>query len=95
MEFFLDDFDDGALSSSVELDLQLQSDAGRISSEYADLIAYVARQSVSAMDITVGKNSDGSWNTVDVKAFMDNTDNAGATTGLVNSSLSTLHPFAN
>lgn len=81
MGFFLDDFDTGALSSSVELDYQLQTDAGKISSDYADLIALVARQSVSAMDITIGQNSDGSWNTADIKVFMDNTGNAGATPG--------------
>lgn len=84
MQFFLADFDTGVLSASVELDLQLQSDAGKISPEYADLIALVARQALGAMDITIARNSDGSgWDTSDIKAFMDNTGNVGSTPGLV------------
>lgn len=47
--------------------------AQSVSSEYADLVAFGARQAMASSDITVAKNSDGTYNTSDVKAFQRDT----------------------
>lgn len=83
MQFFLEDFGTGAISGAIEMDAQLQNDAGNVSPEYAALVSLVARQALSAMDITIKQNSDGSWDSSDVTAFMDNTGGAGSTNGYV------------
>lgn len=83
MQSFLEDFGTGAISGAIEMDAQLESDAGKFTADYAALVSLVARQALSSMDITIKQNSDGTWDTSDVTAFVDNTGGAGSTTGLV------------
>ena len=42
-----------------------------ISNDYADLVDLSTRQVFGTIEITAGKNPNGSWNTNDVQAFMD------------------------
>lgn len=66
---FLEDYPN-ALARANELDAQVNGDASRISADYASIVALSIRQALGAMEITVSKNSDGSWNTGDVLVFM-------------------------
>ncbi len=77
VSFFLDDFDN-ALNSSTQLDDQIKGDAAKFSLGYSDLLSLVARQAMSALEITVSKNSDGSFNSSDIMAFMKDMGNIGA-----------------
>ena len=81
MQFFMSDFGTQGISQSTEFDTNLRSDASKISAEYADLVALIARQALSAMDITLFQEDDGSWDTSDIKAFVDNTGNIGSAPG--------------
>lgn len=66
---FLEDYPN-ALARANALDAQVNGDASRISADYASIVALSIRQALGAMEITVSKNSDGSWNTGDVLVFM-------------------------
>ncbi|PPQ99075.1 hypothetical protein CVT24_003635 [Panaeolus cyanescens] len=66
---FLGDFNN-ALSRANAFDLQVQNDANKISTDYASIVALSIRQALGATEITVSKNSDGSFNTNDVIVFM-------------------------
>ncbi|KAF8351347.1 DUF1793-domain-containing protein [Amanita rubescens] len=66
---FMNDYSN-ALSTARVFDTKLQSDASAISSDYADVVALSVRQAFSAMEITVSKNGDNSWNTSDVLVFL-------------------------
>ncbi|TFK38775.1 hypothetical protein BDQ12DRAFT_651125 [Crucibulum laeve] len=66
---FLSDFD-AAKTRALALDNKIMSDGVAVSTKYADLLALSLRQTVGAMDITVGRGSNGKWNTSDVKIFM-------------------------
>ncbi|KAG6831146.1 hypothetical protein H0H92_012571 [Tricholoma furcatifolium] len=68
ISFFLRDYQ-GALSRARAFDSQVYSDAKKISSDYADIVALSMRQAVTAAEITISKNVDGSWNTSDVLVF--------------------------
>jgi len=65
------------MSASQQLDSQILSDAGSISSDYSDLMSLVTRQAMSAIDITVSENSDGTFNSSDIMAFMSNIGSVG------------------
>ena len=65
------------MSASQQLDSQILSDAGSISSDYSDLMSLVTRQAMSAIDITVSENSDGTFNSSDIMAFMSNMGSVG------------------
>ncbi|KLO08004.1 DUF1793-domain-containing protein [Schizopora paradoxa] len=77
VSFFLNDFNN-AMSASKQLDSQILNDATKVSSSYGDLLSLVARQAMSAIEITVSKNADGSFNSSDVMAFMKDMGNVGA-----------------
>ena len=66
------------MSASKQLDSQILNDASKISSSYGDLLSLVARQAMSAIEITVSKNSDGTFNSSDVMAFMKDMGEVGA-----------------
>ncbi|KXN86419.1 hypothetical protein AN958_10281 [Leucoagaricus sp. SymC.cos] len=66
---FLNDFSH-ALSRANAFDSKVNSDASKISSDYASIVAISARQALAAIEITISKNSDGSFNTNDVIVFM-------------------------
>ena len=66
-------------SSSVPLDHPHSVEyAQNISSNYADLLSLITRQAMSAIEITVSKNPDGSFNSSDIMAFMKDTGTVGA-----------------
>ncbi|EGO02196.1 hypothetical protein SERLA73DRAFT_104578 [Serpula lacrymans var. lacrymans S7.3] len=67
--FFHSDYT-AALGRAQAFDSQLQSDASAISTDYAGLVAMSVRQAFGATEITISKNSDGSWNTADVLMFL-------------------------
>ncbi|KAJ7140461.1 DUF1793-domain-containing protein [Mycena filopes] len=69
IEAFLADYVD-ALERAQALDAKIQSDASKISSDYAGVVALSVRQSLSATEITVSKTSTGAWNVSDVLVFM-------------------------
>ncbi|KAH8111930.1 DUF1793-domain-containing protein [Phellopilus nigrolimitatus] len=77
IENVLDDFDN-ALGAAVALDAQILGDGGKISSNYADLLALATRQAMSAFEYTLVKNSSGTFNMSDVKAFMKDMGSVGS-----------------
>jgi hypothetical protein len=66
---FLTDYPN-AVSRANTLDAQVQSDAGKISTNYAALTALSLRQAMGATEITISKSSSGAWNTSDVLMFL-------------------------
>lgn len=66
---FLEDYK-AALTRANSFDSQVKSDASKISSDYASLVALSIRQAFGATEITISKRDDGSWNTDDVLIFM-------------------------
>ncbi|KAJ3854470.1 hypothetical protein EV368DRAFT_36676 [Lentinula lateritia] len=72
IDSFLADYSN-ATDRANKLDQQIMNAAQTVSSEYADLVAFGARQAMASSDITVAKNSDGTYNTSDVKAFQRDT----------------------
>lgn len=65
------------MNLSNQLDNQIINDAANISLPYIDLLSLVARQSMSAIEITLSKNPDGSLNQSDIMAFMVDMGNVG------------------
>ena len=59
-----------ALSRAQTFDTKLQSDASAISNDYAEIVALSVRQAFGAMEITISKNGDNTWNTSDVLVFL-------------------------
>lgn len=49
-----------------------------VSPIYADLLTLTARQSLSALDVTVSQTQDGSFNTSDVKMFVKDMGGMGS-----------------
>ena len=62
----------GALSRAVALDQKITADAGKVSSQYADIVALATRQAMGTLDITVGTDSNKNVIPGDVKIFMKN-----------------------
>jgi hypothetical protein len=58
-----------ALSTANSLDGKIQSDASKISSDYADLVALSVRQAFGATEVTAGKGSSG-LNASDILVFL-------------------------
>lgn len=58
------------MENAVALDTRIMNDAGKVSTDYADLVALSLRQTMGAIEITSVQNSDGSWKDKDVKIFM-------------------------
>ena len=59
-----------ALATAQAFDAKLQSDASAVSDAYAAICALSVRQAFGAVELTISKNEDGSWNTDDVLLFM-------------------------
>ena len=59
-----------ALTRAKAFDAKVQADASAISTDYAAIVALSIRQAFGATEITVSKNSNGSFNTSDVLMFM-------------------------
>ncbi|KAM5540207.1 hypothetical protein V8D89_006026 [Ganoderma adspersum] len=57
---------------AVALDQKIMGAAQKISSQYSDIVALATRQTMSALDITVGTDSSGNLVPDDVKVFMKN-----------------------
>ncbi|EIW62884.1 DUF1793-domain-containing protein [Trametes versicolor FP-101664 SS1] len=69
----IDDFTAGyadALARATAFDAAVIANASAVSSEYVDLVSLAARQSLSTLDITVSKDSNGNPNASDVRIFM-------------------------
>ena len=66
------------MSLSTQLDSQIMNDARNVSSDYPDLLSLVSRQAMSAIEITISKNVDGSFNSSDIMAFMKDMGDVGA-----------------
>ncbi|KAJ6539468.1 hypothetical protein B0H19DRAFT_960516 [Mycena capillaripes] len=66
---FLGEYTD-ALARNSKFDSQVQSDAMAINADYAAIVALSIRQTLGATEITISRNSDGSFNTSDVLLFM-------------------------
>ncbi|KAJ7590931.1 DUF1793-domain-containing protein [Mycena floridula] len=69
----------GAQDRADVFDSQLNSDASLISQDYADIVALSVRQAFGATELTISKNSDGSWNTNDVLMFLKEISSDGNT----------------
>lgn len=78
ISFFLGDYSN-ALSRANSFDAKLNSDSSAISSDYAAITALSVRQAFGATEISISKNSDGSWNTDDVLMFMKEISSDGNT----------------
>ncbi|KAF7352677.1 DUF1793-domain-containing protein [Mycena venus] len=66
---FLGDYS-AALSRANTFDAKVQTDAGKISADYAAVVALSIRQAFAATELTVSKTSAGAFNTTDVILFM-------------------------
>ncbi|KAK7061847.1 DUF1793-domain-containing protein [Favolaschia claudopus] len=66
---FLDDFG-AALTRANAFDAQVQTDAGKISADYAAVVALSIRQALGATELTISKTPSGAFNTSDVILFM-------------------------
>ncbi|KAG5724965.1 hypothetical protein E4T56_gene12457 [Termitomyces sp. T112] len=66
---FLGDYN-AALSRAQSLDSKVNSDASEISADYAAIVELSIRQAVGATEITISKNTDGTWNTDDIIIFL-------------------------
>ncbi|KAF7329563.1 hypothetical protein MKEN_00219200 [Mycena kentingensis (nom. inval.)] len=72
---FITDFP-AAKSRALALDDKILADANKISSDYADLVSLGLRQALAGVEITVPRQSDGTYNTSDVLAFLKDTGNS-------------------
>ncbi|KAJ6452366.1 DUF1793-domain-containing protein [Mycena vulgaris] len=66
---FLSDFS-AALSRAQAFDTKVQTDASKISADYAAIVALSIRQAFAATELTLSKTSTGAFNTSDIILFM-------------------------
>jgi hypothetical protein len=59
-----------AFDAASILDSRIAADAGAISSTYADICTLSIRQIFGAIELTISKNSDKSYNTSDLLLFL-------------------------
>ncbi|KAJ7876517.1 hypothetical protein B0H14DRAFT_2342683, partial [Mycena olivaceomarginata] len=59
-----------ALAHNTKFEAQVQKDVVAICVDYAAIVALSIRRTMGAMEITISKNSDGSFNMTDVLVFM-------------------------
>lgn len=59
-----------ALTTANTFDAKVQSDASAINADYAAIVALSIRQAMGAIELTISKGSDGSWNTSDTLVFL-------------------------
>ncbi|KAJ7232842.1 hypothetical protein B0H12DRAFT_1239497 [Mycena haematopus] len=69
ISFFLNDYNT-ALTTANAFDKKVATDAGKISADYAGIVALSIRQAMAANEITISKNFFGGWNTSDILYFM-------------------------
>ncbi|TRM67680.1 hypothetical protein BD626DRAFT_104598 [Schizophyllum amplum] len=74
---FLGDYDN-ALSRAQDLDDKIKSDAGAISTDYANVVTLSVRQALAAIEITTSKSGD-SYDTDDVMIFLKEISSNGNT----------------
>ncbi len=77
VSFFLEDFNN-SLADSENFDSSLLTAAQNISAAYGDLLALTVRQAMAALEITVSKKADGTFNTTDVMAFFKDMGGVGS-----------------
>lgn len=65
------------MNLSKQVDSQIVGDGLKVSSKYSDLLSLVVRQALSAIEITVSKNDDGSFNANDIMAFLKDMGGVG------------------
>ena len=70
MDEFLADFP-AARTRANALDAMIMDAASNISSNYVDLVSLAARQTMAALEITVGTDSSGNPDPSDVMVFME------------------------
>ncbi|KAI0633571.1 DUF1793-domain-containing protein [Trametes polyzona] len=78
----IDDFTGGygnALQRAEAFDAAVLANASAISPHYADLVSLAARQTLSALDITVSMGSDGNPNASDVRIFVKDIGSGSST----------------
>ncbi|KAJ6569518.1 hypothetical protein B0H19DRAFT_697259 [Mycena capillaripes] len=78
ISFFLNDYAT-ALATAKALDKKVETDAAKISPDYAGIVALSIRQSLSANELTISKKASGGWNTSDVLYFMKEISSDGNT----------------
>ncbi|KAJ7652052.1 hypothetical protein DFH06DRAFT_540129 [Mycena polygramma] len=78
ISFFLGDYSN-ALDAAKTLDAKVESDASKISADYAGIVALSIRQSLAANELTISKDDSGAWNTSDVLYFMKEISSDGNT----------------
>ena len=62
-----------ALERAIALDQKIMGDAARVqSSQYADIVSLATRQTMGALDFTIGTDSSGNIVPGDVMIFMKN-----------------------
>ncbi|KAJ7179003.1 DUF1793-domain-containing protein [Mycena filopes] len=66
---FLGDYN-AALARATAFDAKVQTDAGKISADYAAIVALSIRQAFGATELTLSKTSTGAFNTTDIILFM-------------------------
>ena len=66
---FISDYS-AALGRANAFDSKLNSDASRISSDYAGIVALSVRQTFGATELTVSRGADGAFNASDITMFM-------------------------
>ncbi|KAJ7498777.1 hypothetical protein FB451DRAFT_1015143 [Mycena latifolia] len=66
---FLGDYS-AALTRAKAFDAQVQTDATKISADYAAVVALSIRQALAATELTISKTSTGAFNTTDIILFM-------------------------
>ena len=64
-----------AILATSQLDGMLLSAASNISPEYASIISLVTRQVMGGGEITMTKNTDGSWDETDIMMFVKDMGN--------------------
>ena len=75
---FIDNYAN-ALARANAFDAKVKTDASKISSDYADIVALSVRQAFGSIEITVSKDSGGNFNTSDIMTFMKEVSSDGNT----------------
>ncbi|EJC98584.1 DUF1793-domain-containing protein [Fomitiporia mediterranea MF3/22] len=73
----LNHFDD-AVTAATNLDNQILSAAGQVSTSYADILSLSTRQVMGGLEYTLLKDDSGNFNASDVKAFIDDMGGIGS-----------------
>lgn len=81
---FLPDYAN-ALSRANTFDAKVQTDASKISADYASIVALSIRQALGATEITISKTSSGAWNTADIMMFLKEISSDGVSTETLSS----------